>query len=302
MENSTFPSPGEDLEHFEHGEYLQYFGPTWWLWDEEGFDILPEVGKSLDKFYKSRTIRPVVIDRTTERIFEARYEFPKYRGMLKYGSAVFVGGAIGFVDFVIGIPYGCMERIGIVGEESDSIIGVPDGPHSAPPLLEDLFREKEGMESIYNLVWLDYENTKSFAPSLGVLPELENHWWFRINLVGYNEKYPVPGEFMALVPFLFPNEAWGWQQTNPGVFSGNWLETVFYTSGVVLGVLENGTYTVQYRKNNVRAVSSDWAEYVAGDRATILKEVDSTAQSFTWEDLENYKEDEWVLAPITFYE
>lgn len=107
---------------------------------------------------------------------------------------------------------------------------------------------------------------------------------------------------MALVPFLFPNEAWGWQKTNPSLFSGNWMETVFYTSGIILQVLGDGVYIVQYRKNHISAVSSDWTEYKAGDRATVLKEVDNTAESFLWEDLEDYKEEKWVLAPITFYE
>lgn len=304
MKNPIIPSPGEDLGHDEFGEYLQYFGPTWWLWDEEDFDILPEAEDSLDEMFDRLAIKPNVLKDGKERIFEARYEFPRFNGELKYSEAIFVENAenvIGFLDFVIGVPYGCIERIGIVSEDWDEAIGVEDKDHSVPPLLDDLFQEKEGMASIYNLIWLDYVNTKSFAEALWVSPELEKHWWFRINLIGEEDKI-VPGAFLSLVLFLFPNEAWGWQKSNPSLFSGNWMETLFYTSGIILEVLEDGNYIVQYRKNKIQAVSSDWTEYAVEDRVTILKEVDNIAESFTWEELEDYKEDKWVLAPITFYE
>lgn len=300
-EEDYVPSPGEDLEHYEHGELLQYFGPSWWLWDDEEFDILPEVGDSLDKMYDRLVVKPNVINVSDERIFEARYELPKYDAELKYAEAIFVDNAIGFLDFVIGVPFGCIERIGVISEDNEDAIGVLDEDHSVPPLLDDLFQEIEGMTSIYNLMWLDYKNTKSFAKPIETPLMLKKHWWFRINIIGEEDKI-VPGEFSALVLFLFPNESWGWQRSNPSIFSGNWLETVFYTSGIVLEVLGDGSYTVQYRKNVINAVASDWAEYEVDDRVTILKEVDNPAESFLWEDIEDYKEDKWVLVPITFYE
>ena len=302
-------TPSEDLGHVESGELLQHFGPTWWLWDDEEFDILPEVGDSLDEMYDRLMIRPNIINQADERIFEARYELPRFEGKLKYAEALFTENAIGFLDFVIGVPYGCIERIGVAVEDGEDVIGVLDDGYAVPPVLEDLFQEKEGVASIFNLIWLDYVNTKSFAKALEVSPVLKNHWWFRINLIGDEDTHPVPGEFMSLVLFLFPNESWGWQRSDPSLFSGNWMETLFYTSGIVLEVLEDGAYIVQYRKNRIQAVSSDWAEYAEGDRVTILKEVDNPAESFTWEDMKDddgnmkdYKEDKWVLAPITFYE
>ena len=302
LEEDYIPSPAEDLEHYEHGELLQYFGPTWWLWDDEEFDILPEAGNSLNEMFDRLSVRPNVINQTMERIFEARYELPRFNGILKYPEAIFAGDVVGFLDFVIGIPYGCIERIGVVGEDWEEVIGVPDSAHSVPPLLNDLFQAIDGVTPIFNLIWLDYENTKSFAKPLGAPPELQKHWWFRMNLIGTNDTHPVPGEFLSLVLFLFPNESWGWQRSNPSLFSGNWIETVFYASGIILDVLEDGAYTVQYRKNHIRAVSSDWAKYQVDDRVTILKEVDNPAESFLWKDIEDYKEDKWVLAPITFYE
>lgn len=295
------PTPSEDLGHIESGELLQHFGPTWWLWDEESFDIIPEVGDSLDEMYGRILVRPNIIDQTNERIFQARYELPIFEGELKYAEAILIEDAIGFLDFVIGAPFGCVERIGIIGEDIEEAIGVEDGDYAVPPLLDDLFQEKDEVTLIYDLLWLDYANTRSFAEPLSNTLELEFHWWFRFCPLGYEDKHPIPGEFLSLVLFLFPNESWGWQRTNPSLFSGNWMETVFYTSGIILEVLGDGAYTVQYRKDRIRAVSSDWTEYVEGDRATVLKEVDNDAESFTWEDLEEYKEDKWVLVPITFY-
>lgn len=295
-------SPGEDLEHYEFGELLQYFGPTWWIWDEEPFDILPEAGVSLNEMYSNLNVRPNIIRQHKERIFEARYELPVFMGSLRYPEGIIAGDAVAFLDFVIGVPYGCIERIGVVGETTEVVIGVTDDSHSVPPLLDDLFKEKDDLIPIYNLLWLDYENTKSFAEALPVPLELEYHWWFRMNLIGYDDIHPVPGEFMSLVTFLFPNEAWGWQRSNPSLFSGNWMETVFYSSGIVLSKDGDGVYTVQYRKEEIRAIASDWTEYKVGDRATILKRVDNIAQSFTWEDLTEYDNFEWVLVPITFYE
>ena len=62
------------------------------------------------------------------------------------------------------------------------------------------------------------------------------------------------------------------------------------------------TYKVQWRKDEVTATPSDFAEYKVGDRVTILKDVATTKQSQLWKD-DDMKEfgENWMIVPITFY-
>jgi hypothetical protein len=302
-------SPEDEYEHEAFNLYahedmrIPYPSPTWWAFDEASFDRLEEAGTSLDEMFNLLGIEPVSIRRNVNRIFEARFEFPAYGNSFKHAGVV-EEGSLGFIDFPIGIPFGCIERCGIVGEISSlNVIGIEGGERATPPLVEDMFRDKDGMSTVNNLIWLDKDNTKSLAPGLGVAEELEHHWWMRCQLRASdpdNSKRPTPGEFLNLVVFIFPNLSWGWQRKNPFIMSGNWMETVFYTSSKVISGAD-GEYTVQYRKNQVQAVASDWAQHEEGDRVAILKNVDSPESTFTWEDLKGYDESGWVIIPAVFY-
>jgi hypothetical protein len=302
-------SPEDEYEHEAFNLYahedmrIPYPSPTWWAFDEPGFDRLAEAGTSLDEMFLALGVEPVSIEREVSRIFEARYEFPTYGNSFKH-AGVAGDDMIGFIDFPIGVPFGCIERCAIAGEISSlDTIGIDGGELAAPPLVEDMFNEKTGMSITNSLIWVDKEYTESLAKGLGVDKELEHHWWMRCQLAKNdpdNTERPTPGEFLNLVIFMFPNLPWGWQRKNPFIMSGNWMETVFYTSCRVISG-EEGNYTVKYRKNNISAVASDWAQYEADDRVTILKGVNSPLHTFTWEDLGEYDTDDWVIIPALFY-
>ena len=321
--SQNIPEEGSSLqdimEHETHNIYVDekiecpYLSATWWIADEEN-NRLDEAGESLDKMFDMLTIRPVNIDKADERIFCARYEFPAYGEDFTYISAIEEieeegeeEDVIAFFDFPIGIFYGCVERVGILGEESSiKKIGEEGEDSVVPPMPDDLFEEKEGMTLAATLLWLAEDDAIFLVDSIGGQDEVENHWWMRFyltNSLSDDRKMPVPGEFVSLVIFIFPNLVWGHQLTNPFIFAGNWIETVFYTSGIVKTAdTEQGEYVVQYRKNEVHAVSSDWAEYKVDDRVTILKKIPAPFSTFTWEDLGEFEENEWVIVPVTFYD
>jgi hypothetical protein len=290
----------------EEGIECPYPSATWWAFDEKDNNRLDEAGESLDNMLSTLAVEPSLIEKTPT-IFCARYEFPAYNKPLKHGEAA-ADNAMGFIDFPSGVPYGCIDRLAIIGEVlTDKKIGVTGEEKSVPPFTDDLFEEKDQMPLLGTLIWVQTNEKDEFlAESIGGGNELKNHWWLRHQIledVPDSETLPVPGEFVALVVFIFPNLPWGWQQTNPFIISGNWIETPFYTSGIVKSAdHDQGEYIIQYRKYSIDAVSSDWAQYEVDDRVTILKTISPTPDTFTWEELGEYKESEWVIVPVTFYQ
>lgn len=121
-----------------------------------------------------------------------------------------------------------------------------------------------------------------------------------------DEKFPVPGEMVALAVRAYPNHAWFNQDTNPFIFSANWFETDWYSSGVVKAVNKVGansadrTYDVEIKgKLETDVKANDYQQYVVDDRVALLK-TDSSAGLFTEKDLVDYNTN-WVIVPITFY-
>jgi hypothetical protein len=121
-------------------------------------------------------------------------------------------------------------------------------------------------------------------------------------------KFPVPGEFLGLGVRMFPGMYWGRQKSSPFVYSGQWFDSVYLTGGIIKEVIgptdevPYPTYKVQWRKDEVTAKPSDFAEHKIDDRVTILKDVATEKKSQLWKD-EDMKEfgDNWTIAPISFY-
>jgi hypothetical protein len=116
---------------------------------------------------------------------------------------------------------------------------------------------------------------------------------------------------------LNPGYPWGGPQKSlPFIYSGNWIDTVYYTSAKVKEVIEPSdtkpypTYRVTWRKFEAIAKPSDFAEYQVDDRVTILKDVATDKEEQTWEDEDTnvmldenlFDPDLWVIVPITFYD
>lgn len=295
----------------ELGEVAPYLEATWWIFNEPGMDdILEKAGDSLDDFFKKFSIKPVII-KGQEKLFLARFEFPQYNKGFKYSEGKLTPEALGFIDFLGGMPFGDIEIMGFINELSSDPdkITVKEGQgKAAPPVPDNFFNGFEEDKTLFNKMWLKEKNVDVMADNLVGTPEPQKpHWWSRINILR-EMKWPVPGEFVSLGVRIFPDLPWGKQGTNPFLFSGNFMDTVFYTNAKAEEIIaatdgiKYPTYKVKRRKETVIAKPSDYAEYEADDRVAILKNVGSNKQSQLWEEDEDFNTQEWVLCPISFYE
>jgi hypothetical protein len=315
------------------------FSVLWWLYAEPGMDDrLKEAGNSLDEMFEEFKIYPVIIHETDEKmLFLARFEAIIFEEEFKHSDILTADkndrkapkDTIMFVDFLTGMPYSTVEMIGIVGELSSDPKKVKPvyGEHEIVPAMPNkVFTEPfEKGRVLWNVLSLDTINkkdpyTKEKAEvSLVMAKNLEGeplpkkcHWWHRLCIVDkdYKLKWPVPGEFLSLCPRLYPVLPWGEkQESNPFMFSGNWMETTHYTNVKITKVIapDEDTpyprYEVNYRKyENVGEVKpTDFAEYKVDDRVTILR-VPEDKDSWTWDDLTEFDKEEWVIAPVSFYD
>jgi hypothetical protein len=70
--------------------------------------------------------------------------------------------------------------------------------------------------------------------------EVLPHYWMR-HWLRKDGQFPVPGELVCLLckAQSVPPHCWWYQETNPFLYSGNFFETEYYTSGIVLAVIED---------------------------------------------------------------
>ena len=307
-----YPAGSEDL----------CFPFLWWLKDEPGMDDrLEEAEGCLDDMFDKFGIHPVCIHETnTEMLFLARFENIIYDASFKHSDAMDAEttpeNPLMFVDFLDGMPCGAAELIGFVGELSSDLDGIAilSSSHKAVPEMHKTFFDDIDFEDSdhvpFSHLWVDRlradNPSQMLAKNLSGEPRPRKaHWWLRSFLVDNEEvlKWPVPGEFLSFCPRIWPSLAWNFQKSNPFMFSGNWMETVHYTNAKVLEVLdeeEYPKYRIQYRKYEIVAKPTDFAAYEVDDRVTILRL--SEKKSWTWKDLTVFNTEEWVIAPISFYD
>lgn len=318
-----------DWEEFDNGlresedpskdilnDALMGLDPTWWVFDDEpGMDdLMDQAGDSLQEMFRRlNNIAPFQNRDGGDRLFLARFEFPAYQGEFQHGEAVFADGEVlGFIDFLAGFPIECIELLGVVGQYSSDAakLEVKPGEGPVPPAPDQLFEGFDGDYVLVNYMYLAAHIGKWMATTLNGEPQPENlHWWVRTNLVSMEGgTFPVPGEFVALAVRIMVGTPWGRQKSSPFLYSGNWMDTVFLTSGKIEEVIAPTdnmpypTYKVKWRKHEVTVKPSDFAEYQVGDRVTILKDVAANKPSQLWKDkdMQDFG-DNWVIAPVTFY-
>ena len=155
----------------------------------------------------------------------------------------------------------------------------------------------------------------------GYIGTTEPKKWMRY-WVHQHSKFPVPGEFIGILckPITLPPHVWWFQESNPFLYAGNWVETHSLTSGVVVGItLEaertdgrlGNLYSVKVQGCEVLVESSDFMEYSIGDRVAIAKlssTVTTQSESYSWLDQfeltsESYRTavTEYRIIPLTFY-
>lgn len=314
VEDSESPGapPGPALEEPETLE------PTWWVLDREpGMDDLAGTsGEVLKKMEDDLKIFPFQDRDGNDRLFLARFEFPKDGETFQFPEAVFAPGKVaGWIDFLGGFPVDDCEMLLAIGEYStkaDQVIAKAGDGKVVAPVPEKFFTWPDQDKVLFSLTALPTKNVgKILAPNLGGEPKpAKAHWFFRVNLVNQaGQKWPLPGEFVGLGVRMMPDKPWGKQMSSPFVYSGNWMDTIYYASGVITEVIAPdddhpySRYKVKWRNQDpVEANPSDFAEYKVGDRVTILKDVATEKKTQLWkdDDTKNFG-DTWMIVPITFY-
>jgi hypothetical protein len=174
----------------------------------------------------------------------------KYDAAAKADEA-FSEDAVGYLAFPIG-QIGVMEVISLVQESltevatfamnTDEQPGIPTPSELFPP------REKWIKNKCYgrHLVESSYlipeaEKQKFLYPSAYKLSEkdygkdVRPKGWAKL-WIKRKDKFPVPGEFIGVLckSSPVPPTCWWFQETNPFVYAGNWMDTYNLTSGVIV--------------------------------------------------------------------
>jgi len=292
-----------------------FLEPTWWLFDSEpGMDdLMVQGGDSLKEMADRLNVGLFKDMQGDPKLFLARFEIPKYGQEFQYPDAVEgQNNPLAFIDFLGGFPLDDCEMLGFVGQYSTKQLAEKASSGGmTPPVPDEFFTGYEPGAVLLNYTALVPDSVKWMADNLEGEPAPENlHWWLRWNPSGLEQaKAPIPGEFLALAVRIMPDLTWGSQDSSPFLWSGNWVDTVFYTCGFINDIIPPTdttpypVYKVQWRKEEIMARPTDFAEYQVGDRVCILKDVSVAKQSQLWkdEDMKKYG-DMWAIAPITFYE
>lgn len=285
---------------------------TWWFLARENpemSNIMERAGKSLDKMFEKYGIKPIRIeDKPT--LFLARFDLPQQGQELQHADGKLYEGCLGMVDFLGGFPLQNQELLAFIGEWSsrkEEVEVLKAGKADpVPPIPNSFFEGYDKRRLLMNLFYLDEEGAETMADNLaGEMEPQGLHWWTRINF-NRKAKFPVPGEFTALIARQWCALPWGAQESSPYMFSGNWMDTVYLTGAVVKSVDDSGDfpkYTVTWRKHECTVNPTDFATYRIGDRVTILKKAGDHRQSQLWrdEDTDKFDEEGWVIAPLMFY-
>lgn len=307
------------------GIYAPYLSPTWWMFLKDlhsemadEFQNIHDAQEALkESLYDRLHLEPGAdLDSEETYLLGARYEVPDWGEDWIYKDARLQNneGALAWADFLSGYPYGCCEMLVLAGEVTTETEKWPTSPDDSespvPPVPDDFFQEEQyGQDKVaYNLNWLENDHVEAFIEGVkGEKNPSAPNWWLRINFVG-SEKYPYPGEFFGLGVRIFPNLTWGHQKNSPFLYSGNWIDTKMITSAQakIVEKTAEGYYICQIdwrKKQDILVYPSDFAEYRAGERVTIMKDLSADKTSQLWKDKDCFEFDAetWRIVPLTYY-
>lgn len=234
---------------------------------------------------------------------------------------------IGYLAFPIG-QLGVMEIVSLMGEattEKDDFVAsinaseMPvEGNEMMPPM-----HDNRGYCIGGHLIkdgYIIQDKVEYPADEFTGQESIEPHKWLRRWISG-NNTFLVPGEFVALLakPELY--HVWWYQEMYPFIYSGNWFETEFYTSGIIQEIIEpseeseelTNIYKIWIKGWEMYLRSSDFYEYEINERVAVVKNVGEYAGNCNWlkikEDGKNntssseiLPDDDWRICPISFYE
>ena len=212
------------------------------------------------------------------------------------GYIAFPVGAMGVMWQIAVTTASALENGTITGVRPyDAQTGIVSGGELLPPF--DMVKSDVPGHKVLDKGYLVTDNTTIEYPAQP-FPEMDNpkaHGWMRYWIKKNNVEI-IPGELVALVCRPYPNHCWWFQESSPIVYAGNWIETEFYTSGVVKEVLEPWTsedpmpsegyydpdeqvskgvadkhYRVWVKNEELILEASDFLEYEVDDKVGILK-------------------------------
>jgi hypothetical protein len=257
-----------------------------------------------------------------------RYETILEGRSFKYYSDGMPSNSVGYLAFPVG-QLGVMEIVSLIGEsvaEADDFsidaqeAVVEAGGMMAPVhdnrsfcvgehLIEGGYLVQNDGTNRVELMSEDFEGQESIEP----------HRWLRYWLMP-EDTFPIPGEFVALLakPELF--HVWWFQETYPFLYSGQYWENEYYTSGIVQEIIEPGDeseeetniYKIWIRGFEMWLRPTDFYLYEVDERVAIVKETLDLIDNMDWTLIESDKDndssskdnpdEDWYIAPISFYE
>lgn len=280
--------------------------------------------------------------KSDRKLYLARFELGTFGNDLQHPEAVLdkasqKGTVAGWCDFVEGFPIACIELQTLVGEISSRpdalkqlVESVQDPSMVTPAFPKTLFGGYEPEKILTNLLYIDGDFSEYMAKELDGEPKLQNlHWILRYNIMGdiggTGQLFPYPTEFMAMAVRLFPDRFSDSQESNPFLYSANFLDTCYFTAGYITEIIEPTDdapypqYKVRWRKNPAvqnddgiyTIIPTDFTSYEIGDRVVLLKDVETTKTSQLWKDLDmtqmdladakNKKPQKVSIVPIMFF-
>ena len=235
------------------------------------------------------------------------------------------------MNFIAGFQIECVEMLVAIGQYSSlpdgsnvKVLAQEGGGRKVPPVPDQYFEWPDEEKVLVNRMYTRTKDLEELKMEVLMFARrsdaLQKHWWLQLVLYENDDrKWPVPGEFIGLGVKLFPGLPWGEQESSPFIYSGHWVDSFYYTSGVIKEVLPpDDTYAYPRYKvdwqtlageNAVTLAPTDFAEYKVGDRVTILKDVSRKMESGpkfqTSEDGDTEPDcdkEKWAVCPITFYD
>ena len=309
--------------------------------DERTDEILERLDLFLSKLQDIKPLKTVrnIHDLTVDRgywtnsapymIKMMRFETILEGRGFKYYSEGMPEGSVGYLAFPVG-QLGVMEIVSLIGEsvtEADGFsVGSQEGIVQAGDMMPPIHDNRgycagehliEGGYLIQNEDGLD--KVELMAEEFEGFDPVKPHRWLRCWLMP-EDTFPVPGEFIALLAKSELFHCWWFQETYPFLYSGNWWETEYYTSGIIQEVIEpddesdeeTNIYKVWVRGYEIYLRSSDFLEYEVDERVAIVKEPLIQVDNMNWEFIDASKDNDsssaespdndWRIVPISFYE
>ena len=223
----------------------------------------------------------------------------------------------GYIAFPVG-PLGVMWSVSLATESSlsdgttggssihpihpaDAEATVVEGKQMLPPF--ELAQSETAGEKLIKKGYLVVDNSV-VELTANKFDDIDNppvHQWMRYWIKASNTMI-IPGEFVGMLCRPWPLHCWWYQESAPFIYAGNWIETEFYTSGVVKCVMEPWTapgtsppprgdtdksayydednfdfdvgsklYVVWVKNEEIIVASSDFKEYEVDTRVGLLK-------------------------------